>query len=88
MFGLKNIWKVTVNFVFETTKLSMADKSTNLFARPNSSPKNDPVKFISILEKKMLLKCQRIFQINMNKNIVSISPDHKDIKCEMKYIVE
>lgn len=65
----------------------MADKGTNLFARPNSSSKNDPVKFKSILEKKMLLKCQRIFQINMNKDIFGVSPDHKDIKCDVTYTV-
>lgn len=51
------------------------------------SSKNDLVKFIFILEKKNAAKCQWIFQMDMDKNVVGASPDQKDIKYEMKYIV-
>lgn len=86
--GLKNICKVAVISVLETTKLSMADKGPNIFAKTNFSSKNDSVRFISILHKKeMLLKWQWIFQMDMVKNVVGAEPDHKDIKCKMKYIV-
>lgn len=39
----------------------MADKGPNLFARMNFSPKNDSVKFISILEEKNAAKMSMNF---------------------------
>lgn len=66
----------------------MSDKGPNVFAQTNFSSKKDLVKFIFILEeKKSAAKCQWIFQIDMDKNVVGASPDQKDIKYKMKYIV-
>lgn len=62
----------------------MTDKDPNLFTRTNLSPQNDSMKFTSILEGKMLRKCQYVFQNDKAKNVVRVSPDHK---CEMEYIV-
>lgn len=86
--GLKKYLEGAVNFIFETTKLSVTDRGPNIFARTNFSPQNDPVKFTDILERKKC--CQNVNEffkwIRIRMLLVS-SSDHKDIKCKMKYIV-